>query len=113
MEFIMYLSSLAAMYLLRALAGHAVFYPPTPAIFVPSKALGVGGYTAVSFSITFSAKPTAGAYTELLFCLKYLTDTQHLRLLLKRGEPDRYLVLTCYVDASNLTQILFWIPFIL
>ena len=60
--------------------------------------------TAVSFASVFSAKPTAGAYTELLFCLKYLSDTQHLGLLLKRGEPNKELILTCYVDASYLTH---------
>jgi histone deacetylase 1/2 len=60
--------------------------------------------TAVSFASVFSAKPTAGAYTELLFCLKYLSDTKHLGLLLKRGEANRELILTCYVDASYLTH---------
>ena len=60
--------------------------------------------TAVSFASVFSAKPTAGAYTELLFCLKYLSDTQHLGLLLKRGDPNKELILTCYVDASYLTH---------
>jgi histone deacetylase 1/2 len=60
--------------------------------------------TAISFASVYSAKPTAGAYTELLFCLKYLSDTQHLGLLLKRGVPGQELTLTCYVDASYLTH---------
>jgi KUP system potassium uptake protein len=60
--------------------------------------------TAVSFASVFAAHPTAGAYTELLFCLKYLSGTKELGLLLKRGESNRVLVLTCYVDASYLTH---------
>jgi hypothetical protein len=56
--------------------------------------------TAVSFASVFAAMPTAGAYVELLFCLKYLSCTKDLGLMLKLGESNRELVLTCYVDAS-------------
>jgi len=60
--------------------------------------------TAVSFASTFAAKPTVGAYHELLFCLKYLYDTKDYGLILKAGEPNRPLKLKCYVDASYLTH---------
>jgi len=60
--------------------------------------------TAVCFSATFAAKPTAAAYEEMLHCLAYLYATRYLGLLLKAGEPGRELTLKCHVDASYLTH---------
>jgi hypothetical protein len=60
--------------------------------------------TAVSFSSTYSAKPTVGAYAELLLILQYLKRTRDYGLVLRAGFPGRELKLTCYVDASYLTH---------
>ena len=60
--------------------------------------------TAVSFGAVFSAKPTQGAFTELIHCLKYLQMTQTKGLRLIAGVPSRPLVLKCYVDAGYLTH---------
>jgi hypothetical protein len=60
--------------------------------------------TAVSFAATYAARPTEGAYKELLYCLLYLYKTRDKGLLLRTGEPGRPLKLTCYVDASYLTH---------
>jgi KUP system potassium uptake protein len=60
--------------------------------------------TAISFAAVFAAKPTLGAYRELIHCLKYLEDTKHLGLILRAGTADRELKLKCYVDASYLTH---------
>jgi hypothetical protein len=60
--------------------------------------------TAVSFAAVHAAHPTAGAYAELLLCLKYLFQTRHMGLILQSGEKNRKLTLTCYVDASYLTH---------
>jgi hypothetical protein len=60
--------------------------------------------TAVSFAATHSAKPTQGAYIELLHCLRYLRDTKSHGLRLLAGTAGRPLQLRCYVDASYLTH---------
>jgi hypothetical protein len=60
--------------------------------------------TAVSFAATFAAKPTSGAFTELLLILRYLRDTKDKGLILRTGVPNAPLVLTCYCDASYLTH---------
>jgi KUP system potassium uptake protein len=60
--------------------------------------------TAVSFAATFAAKPTVGAFKELLLVLKYLECTRDKGLLLKTGSPGSDLRLTCHVDASYLTH---------
>ena len=61
--------------------------------------------TAVSFGATYSAKPTKGAFREMIHCLKYLEETSTLGLIIRRGgKMGRPLVLTCYVDASYLTH---------
>ena len=61
-------------------------------------------HTAVSFGATHSVKPTRGDFEELIHCLKYLEATQEEGLILKAGEPNRDLILKCYVDASYLTH---------
>jgi Reverse transcriptase (RNA-dependent DNA polymerase) len=60
--------------------------------------------TAVSFGACYSAKPTVGAYAELLQILHYLRRTRDYGLILRAGLPNRELVLRCYVDASYLTH---------
>jgi hypothetical protein len=60
--------------------------------------------TAVSFGAVSAAKPTKGAYTELLLIINYLYQTQEQGLILKALEPNQALRLTCYVDASYLTH---------
>jgi hypothetical protein len=60
--------------------------------------------TAVSFASTHAAKPTVGAFYDMLYILNYLRDTAEQGLILHRGEPGRALVLTCYVDASYLSH---------
>ena len=60
--------------------------------------------TAISFGATMAAKPTLGAYRELLRCLAYLHSTRFAGLILKAGVPNRPLQLRCYVDASYLTH---------
>jgi len=60
--------------------------------------------TAVSFGSVHAAKPTRGAYSELLLIVHYLWQTQEQGLILKALEPGRNLRLTCYVDASYLTH---------
>ena len=60
--------------------------------------------TAVSFGATHSVNPTRGDFEELIHCLKYLQSTQDIGLILKAGEPNRDLILKCYVDASYLTH---------
>jgi hypothetical protein len=60
--------------------------------------------TAVSFGATSAASPTVGAFADLLHCVGYLYDTQDDGLILLRGETNRPLTLTCYVDASYLTH---------
>jgi hypothetical protein len=60
--------------------------------------------TAVSFGATHAAKPTYGAYKELLHCLSYLYQTREDGLIIRGGMPNRDLVLKCYVDASYLTH---------
>ena len=60
--------------------------------------------TAVSFGATHSVNPTWGDFEELIHCLKYLESTQDIGLILKAGEPNRDLILKCYVDASYLTH---------
>jgi hypothetical protein len=60
--------------------------------------------TAVSFGAVHAAKPTKGAYTELLLIINYLYQTQEHGLILKALQPNRALTLTCYVDASYLTH---------
>jgi hypothetical protein len=60
--------------------------------------------TAVSFGAVHAAKPTKGAYTELLLIINYLYQTKELGLILNALEPNRALRLTCYVDASYLTH---------
>ena len=57
-------------------------------------------HTAVSFGATHSVTPTRGDFEELIHCLKYLEATQEEGLVLKAGEPNRELVLRCYVNAS-------------
>ena len=61
-------------------------------------------HTAVSFGATHSVTPTRGDFEELIHCLKYLEATQEEGLVLKAGEPNRELILRCYVDASYLTH---------
>ena len=61
-------------------------------------------HTAVSFGATHSVSPTRGDFEELIHCLKYLEATKDEGLLLRAGEPNRELVLRCYVDASYLTH---------
>jgi hypothetical protein len=60
--------------------------------------------TAVSFGATHSAKPTRGAFQELLHCLRYLQESRATGLRLRAGVAHRDLVLTCYVDAGYLTH---------
>jgi hypothetical protein len=60
--------------------------------------------TAVSFAATFAAKPTVLAFKELLLILKYLELTKDKGLVLKAGDSNAELKLTCYVDASYLTH---------
>lgn len=60
--------------------------------------------TAVSFCACYSAKPTVGAYAELLQILHYLRRTKDYGLILRAGQSNRDLVLRCYVDASYLTH---------
>jgi hypothetical protein len=60
--------------------------------------------TAVSFGATNAAKPTHGAYKELLHCLSYLYQTREEGLILVAGKSHRRLVLKCFVDASYLTH---------
>ena len=61
-------------------------------------------HTAVSFGATHSVTPTRGDFEELIHCLKYLEATQDEGLVLHAGEPNRELILKCYVDASYLTH---------
>ena len=61
-------------------------------------------HTAVSFGATHSVTPTRGDFEELIHCLKYLEATQEEGLILKAGEPNRDLILKCYVDASYLAH---------
>lgn len=61
-------------------------------------------HTAVSFGATHSVTPTRGDFEELIHCLKYLQSTEKFGLILKAGEPNRDLILKCYVDASYLTH---------
>jgi KUP system potassium uptake protein len=60
--------------------------------------------TAVSFASTYAAAPTEAAFVELIYILQYLKGTQSHGLILRSGEPNRELTLTCYVDASYLTH---------
>jgi hypothetical protein len=60
--------------------------------------------TAVSFASTYAAAPTEAAFAELIYILQYLKGTQSHGLILRSGEPNRELTLTCYVDASYLTH---------
>jgi hypothetical protein len=60
--------------------------------------------TAVSFCACYSAKPTIGAYAELLQILHYLRRTKGCGLILRAGLSNRELMLRCYVDASYLTH---------
>ena len=60
--------------------------------------------TAVSFAATKASKPTQGDYDELIHCVKYLYNTRDKCLTLLKGEPNRDLILKCYVDASYLTH---------
>ena len=60
--------------------------------------------TTVSFGATHSVHPTLGDFEELIHCLKYLESTKVIGLILKAGEPNRDLILKCYVDASYLTH---------
>ena len=60
--------------------------------------------TAVSFGATHSINPTRGDFEELIQCLKYLESTKDIGLILKAVEPNRNLILKCYVDASYLTH---------
>jgi hypothetical protein len=60
--------------------------------------------TAVSFGATYSAKPTRGAFQELLHCLRYLQESRSTGLRLRAGVAHQDLVLTCFVDAGYLTH---------
>jgi hypothetical protein len=60
--------------------------------------------TAVSFSATYAAKPTVGAWKEMLHILRYLGETREAGIVLKAGVKGRPLHLRCYVDASYLTH---------
>ena len=60
--------------------------------------------TAVSFASTYAAAPTEAAFAELIYILQYLRGTQNHGLVLRAGEPNRELTLTCFVDASYLTH---------
>jgi hypothetical protein len=60
--------------------------------------------TAVSFSATYAAKPTTGAWKEMLHILRYLAATESSGIVLKGGVAGRVLKLRCYVDASYLTH---------
>jgi hypothetical protein len=60
--------------------------------------------TAVSFAATYAAKPTEGAWKEMLHILRYLSETQQNGIVLKGGVAGRVLKLRCYVDASYLTH---------
>jgi hypothetical protein len=60
--------------------------------------------TAVSFAATKSQSATQYDYDNLLHIVKYLDQTKDKGLRLQGGEPNRPLVLTCYVDASYLTH---------
>ena len=60
--------------------------------------------TAVSFGATFAAKPTVGAFQELIHCLSYLQCTSDIGLVLHVGDSSNALTLRCYVDASYLTH---------
>ena len=60
--------------------------------------------TTVSFGATHSVNPTRGSFEELIHCLKYLESTKDIGLILKAGEPNRDLILKCYVDASYHTH---------
>jgi hypothetical protein len=60
--------------------------------------------TACSIAATHSASPTRGAFTELLYIVKYLNGTKTKGLILYPGNPSMPLQLTCYVDASYLTH---------
>ena len=61
-------------------------------------------HAAVSFGASHSVTPTRGDFKELIHCLKYLEATQEEGLVLKAGEPNRELILRCFVDASYLTH---------
>jgi Reverse transcriptase (RNA-dependent DNA polymerase) len=60
--------------------------------------------TAVSFAATYAAKPTVGAWKEMLYILRYLAATSENGIVLKGGVAGRVLKLRCYVDASYLTH---------
>jgi hypothetical protein len=60
--------------------------------------------TAISFAATHAVTPTVAAYEELLYCVKYLYQTQEEGLVLMQGAIGRDLVLRCHVDASYLVH---------
>ena len=60
--------------------------------------------TSVSFSATYAAKPTVGAWKEMILILKYLASTSTSGIVLHAGLAGRELSLRCYVDASYLTH---------
>jgi hypothetical protein len=60
--------------------------------------------TAVSFAATYAAKPTVGAWKEMIYILRYLSATAENGIVLKGGVAGRVLKLRCYVDASYLTH---------